>query len=207
MKQILTKEMVKKAIDDLRADGKKTTNNVLHAALGHKGSMKTLIQLKAQIEADEHPPLKDSEAGLAKFREVWALAREEARKEQESVIAGLEMDRADLFQDNGRIEGEKAALANQADEAKKVKVEIEAELARVKSLLAGNQESLIQAGTATKVALERLAAEQSAHHATQVKLDEAKQKAHGFELDLVRCQAQLEVLSGQLKKKDSSRPD
>jgi len=27
-----------------------------------------------------------------------------------------------------------------------------------------------------------------------VKLDEAKQKAHEFELDLVRCKAQLEVL-------------
>ena len=42
MKQILTKEMVKQAFDDLKANGKKTTNAMLYAALGNRGSMSTL---------------------------------------------------------------------------------------------------------------------------------------------------------------------
>lgn len=206
MKQILTKEMVKKALDDLKAEGKKTTNAMLYAALGQRGSMTTLMQLRAELEAEKLPP-NDSDEGLKTFREVWALAKEEGRKQQESVIAELKTDREDLFQENGRLEGEKAAAVNQVEDARKAKAEIEAELARVKSRLAENQESLIQAGTATKSALEKLAAEQAAHHTTQVKLDEAKQKAHEFELDLVRCKAQLEALTGQLKKQDSSRSD
>ena len=78
MKQILTKEMVKKALDDLKAD-KKTTNNILHAALGFRGSMTTVIHLRAELEADKLAP-NDSAEGLKAFRDVWALAREEGGK-------------------------------------------------------------------------------------------------------------------------------
>ena len=198
--------MVKKALDDLKADGKKTTNNILHAALGFRGSMTTVIHLRAELEADKLAP-NDSAEGLKAFRDVWALAREEGGKVQESVIETLKINLEDLFRENEKLEGEKAALSNQAEDLRKAKGEIETELVNVRSQLARSQESSIQAGADTKAAFERLAMEQAAHQATQIKLTEAKQSAHEFELDMVRCKGQIELLSAQLKKQDSSPSD
>jgi len=213
MKQILTKEMVKKAMEDLKASGKKTTNAMLYAALDHRGSSSTLQKLKAELAAEaaaaETP--KDSEEGLQAFRQIWALARDESRKQQELVIADLNKDLNDMAQENERLDSEATAAIDRAADAIKAKAEIEAELSRVKTQLAQTQESLIKAGTDTHAALQRLAAEQAAHQTTQqtmqAELAKTKDKAHDFELDLVRCKGQLEVLSGQLKKQDSSPAD
>ena len=111
-----------------------------------------------------------------------------------------------MAQENERLEGEATAAANQTHAAEQAKAEIEAELAKLKSQLALNQAALIQAGTDTKGALERLAAEQATHQTTQMKLAEAKQKAHEFELAFFRCSAQLEAHSGQVKNKTGIKP-
>jgi hypothetical protein len=63
MKQIITKEEVGKAIIDLVGQGKKPTLAALHAALNNRGSMSTLVRLKAEIEAASQPA-GDSPEGL-----------------------------------------------------------------------------------------------------------------------------------------------
>jgi len=199
MKQVLNKELVKKAIEDLKANGKKVTLVALHAALGNRGSMSTLVQLKAELESADHPAT-DSEEGLKAFREVWALAREEGRKQQEAVITDLQNDLKTLVLENERLEGAATASANQVEEFKQAKLDSEAALANAKSLLAKNQEALIQAGQETKAALEKVAAEQTAHQSTQQELAKAIQKAHALELEVVRFRTLLDAQAGRVKK-------
>jgi hypothetical protein len=55
MKQIITNEEVSKAMADLATQGKKPTLSALHAALNNRGSMSTLVRLKAEIEAAAQP--------------------------------------------------------------------------------------------------------------------------------------------------------
>ena len=85
------------------------------------------------------------------------------------------------------------------DAFKKAKADGEAELANVKLLLVRSQEALIQSGTDTKTALERLATEQAAHQRTQQELARAIQKAHDFELEMVQCRTRLDEQSGRVK--------
>ena len=186
--------MVKKAMDDLKNAGKKITLTTLHGALGNRGSMSTLVQLKAELEAAAQPAL-DSEEGLKAFREIWALASKEGRKQQESVVADLKKDLEVLAQENERLDGLATAAANQAEAEGTARAEIEAELAIVKSQLAKSQESLILAGAETKAALEKFAAEQAAHQTTQAKLATTIQKAHEFQLELAQCRTRLEAQS------------
>jgi chromosome segregation ATPase len=196
MKQIIDKESVEKAITDLKASGKKVTLMALHGALGHRGSMSTLVKIKAELEA-EAQPVRDSEEGLQAFREIWALAREEGRRQQESVNAGLQQDIQTLARENERLEGEATASANEAREFQKAKLHAETELADVKRQLAKSQDSLIQANKETQAALEKFAAEQAAHQGTHQELKKAIKKAHELELDLVRSRALLDAQSGQ----------
>jgi hypothetical protein len=73
MKQVLTRDEVARAIKDLESHGKKVTCTSLHAALGNRGSMSTLLRLKAEIEGTP-APIADSPAALKLFREVWVSA-------------------------------------------------------------------------------------------------------------------------------------
>jgi chromosome segregation ATPase len=196
MKQIIDKESVEKAIADLKANGKKVTLMALHGALGHRGSMSTLVKIKAELEANAQP-VNDSEEGLQAFREIWALAREEGRRQQESVNAGLQQDIQTLARENERLEGEATASANQASEVQKAKLNAEAALDDVKRQLARSQESLIQANKETQAALEKFAAEQTAHQGTHQELKTAIEKAHELELNLVRARALLDAQDGQ----------
>jgi chromosome segregation ATPase len=199
MKQVLNQELVKKAVQDLKASGKKVTLIALHAALGNRGSMSTLVQLKTELESAEQPA-SDSDEGLKAFREVWALAKEEGRRQQEAVIADLQNDLKTLVLENERLDGATTAAANQAEDFKQAKLEAEAALVKAKSLLAQNQEALIQAGKETKAALEKVASEQSAHQNTQQELAKAIQKAHALELEVVRFRTLLDVQTGRPKK-------
>ena len=196
MKQIIDKESVEKAIADLKANGKKVTLMALHGALGHRGSMSTLVKIKAELEAKAQP-VNDSEEGLQAFREIWALAREEGRRQQESVNAGLQQDIQTLARENERLEGEATASANQTSELQKAKLHAEVALDDLKRQLARSQESLIQANKETQAALEKFAAEQAAHQGTHQELGKAIEKAHELELDLVRSRALLDAQGGQ----------
>lgn len=200
MKQIITKEEVGKAINDLVGQGKKATLAAVHAVLGHRGSMSTLVRLKAEIE-DAAQPISDSSEGLRAFREVWALAVEEGRKQQEAVIIELRENLKSLATENERLEGVAMAVQNQATELEQAKLKAEAELGQIKAR-ADDELNLVKATLTDATsqaadALQKLAAAQ-ASRATEVgtlqtDLAAAVHKAHNMELQFVRATALLEA--------------
>ena len=60
------------------------------------------------------------------------------------MIETLKINLEDLFRENEKLEGEKAALSNQAEDMRKAKGEIETELVNVRSQLARSQESSLE---------------------------------------------------------------
>ena len=103
MKAVLTKEEVGKAISHLVGQGKRPTLAALHAALDNRGSMTTLVRLKAEIDAATRSAT-DSPEALEVFRKVWALARDEERKEQDRQMAELRESIKALAAENERLE-------------------------------------------------------------------------------------------------------
>lgn len=82
MKRILEREDVEKAIRDLEAVGKKPTLQAIHAMLENRGSVTTLMRIKAEIDT-ENLKTKESEAVLRAFRELRMLAIEEGRAQRQ----------------------------------------------------------------------------------------------------------------------------
>jgi chromosome segregation ATPase len=200
MKQVISRDEVAKAMSDLAAQGKKPTLAILHAALQHRGSMSTLIRLKAEIEAAAQPA-SDSPDALKAFREIWALAVEEGRIKQESTIAELRENLKTLAAENERLEGTAIAAQSRATELEQALTHAEAELKRTTTEQEGKlsqaQSSLVQASAQAAQALQTLTQVQAARSAEvatlQSDLDRAVSKAHELELKLVRAQALLEA--------------
>ena len=200
MKQLLSKEDVAKAIAELSAKGRKPTLVALHAALDHRGSMSTLVRLKSEIESAAQP-VADSEEALKAFRQVWDLAFDEGRKQQEEVIAELRENLRVLATENERLDGIATGAERRAKELEQAKSAAQTELFQTRSKLEGElsraQAALAQANAQAAKALESLAATQSAHSAEvgalQRKLADTIQKAHDQELRLVRAEATMEA--------------
>jgi chromosome segregation ATPase len=200
MKQILSKDDVAKAMSDLAAQGKKPTLAVLHAALSNRGSMSTLVRLKSEIETAAQPAT-DSPEALKAFREIWALAVEEGRAQQEAVATELRENLKTLAAENERLDGTAVAAQNRAAELEQAVSRAEAELNRVRTEqgreVQQTQAALVQASGKATEALQRLAAVQAAHAdevaSLQAGLAGAVSKAHDLELELVRAQALLEA--------------
>ena len=196
MKQILAKEDVERAMADLSAKGRKTTLAALHAALDHRGSMSTLIRLKAEIEAPPSEP-RDSEEALNAFRELWNTAQEDARKQQGATIADLQETLKMLATENERLDGVAAAAERRCAELEQAKSAAETEAlqirAKLESDLSRAQGALSDASAQAARALEKLAKVQSEHAAEladmQRKLSETLAKAHDQEIRLVRAEA------------------
>jgi len=196
MKQILAKEDVERAMADLSAKGRKTTLAALHAALDHRGSMSTLIRLKAEIEAPPSTP-HDSEEALNAFRELWNTAQEDARKQQGATIADLQETLKMLATENERLDGVAAAAERRCAELEQAKTAAETEAlqirAKLESDLSRAQGALSDANAQAARALEKLAKAQSDHAAEladlQRKLSDALAKAHDQEIRLVRAEA------------------
>jgi chromosome segregation ATPase len=213
MKQIITKEEVGKAILDLASQGKKPTLAAVHAALNNRGSMSTLVRLKAEIEAAAQP-VTDSPEGLKAFREVWALAVDEGRKQQEAVLVELRESVKALATENERLEGTALAAQNHAAEIEQAKSRAETELSRVKTHIEGEMKQaktdLAEATTQAAGALQKLAESQAAHAtqvaALQADLTTAVRKAHELELQFVRAEALLEAKGIQPATAESQKP-
>lgn len=192
MKQLLTKQEVADAIANLNARGKKITLATLHGALGNRGSMSTLVRLKAEIEA-EAEQVTDSDA-LSNFREVWCAAVEAGRKQQEIQVFELRDTLKTLSEENERLDGLVATAETRIAEHEGTKCRAEQELHRV---LAESDAELNRTKSALAEALGKLADAQAAHGAQvtrlQADLDAAIRKAHDTELQLARAQAVLEV--------------
>ena len=195
MKPVLTKEEVEKAMAELSAKGRKITLAALHAALNHRGSMSTLIKLKAEIEAPSAP--QDSEDALNAFRQLWNMAQADAKKQQDAAIAELQETLKTLAMENERLDGLASAAERRCAELEQAKSAAETESLRIRAKLEGEfsraQGALSEANAQAARALEKLAEAQS-DHATELadlqrKLSEALAKAHDQEIQLVRAEA------------------
>jgi len=195
---------VAKTISDLVAQGKKPTLAILHAALQHRGSMSTLVRLKAEVEAAAQPVI-DSPEALKAFREIWALAVEEGRIQQEAVTTELRENLKALAAENERLEGTAIAAQERATELEQTAFRAEAELNRVRAeqerQLSQAQAALVQASAQAAEALQKLSEVQAARSAEvatlQTDLASAVSRAHELELKLVRAQALLEAQSNK----------
>ncbi len=196
MKQLLSKEDVAQAMAELAAKGRKITLATLHAALGNRGSLSTLVRLKAEIEAPSASP-QDSEEALNAFRQVWNLAQTETRKQQDAAIADLQETLKTLATENERLDGVAAAAELRCAELERAKSAAETEAlqnrAKLESELSRAQGALSDANAQAARALEKLAKVQSEHAAEladmQRKLSETLAKAHDQEIRLVRAEA------------------
>jgi Plasmid replication region DNA-binding N-term len=200
MKQIITKEEVSEAIRQLAGHGKKPTLLALHAALDNKGSMSTLVRLKAEIEA-EALRMTDAPEALQAFREVWELARDEGRKVQEVALADARNSLQALAIENERLEGIVEAADKRASVLIEAKSIVDAEL---QSVRVGAEREVSRAADATRnsgfqaaKALQDLADARAGHArqvaALQADFMAAQSKAHDIELRLVRAGALREA--------------
>ncbi len=200
MKPVITKDEVAKAISNLAGQGKKPTLVALHAALDNKGSMSTLVRLKAELEAEAQSP-KDSSAALEAFREVWSLARNEGREEQEQALAELRNTLQALAAENERLDEAVGTARKRADELQEAKSEAEKELqslhTSVERDLSQATSTMRDAGLQAAKALQELADARGSHatmvSSLQAELTTAQRSAHEFELELVRARALLEA--------------
>ncbi len=189
MKQVITKADVEKAINELKTQGKKITLGTIHAALNHRGSITTVMNLRNEIEAASLKQTHSPEA-IRAFHEVWAIAVEEGRKQQQGLIEGLQEDLRTMGAMNDSLTGEASTANTRAIEFGQIKASLEEKLAL-------SQAALADAGTQAAHALKNLAETQaasSAHIASlQAELKAAVQMAHDFELQLARALAHLEA--------------
>ncbi len=212
MKKLITKEEVAKAVADLVAQGKKPTLVAVHAALGNRGSMSTVVRLRTEILADTQPA-KDSPEALKAFREVWALAFEEGRKQQGTVIAELGETVNALAAENERLEGSALAARNQLAELESSKMRAEKELNEVRTQMGGElsrvKTSLADANAQAAGALQKLAAAQATHAETvaalQTELKATVRKAHDLELQLARAGVLAETKGAQSTPAESTK--
>jgi chromosome segregation ATPase len=158
--------------------------------------------------------LTDSPDGLKAFRDVWALAVEEGRQQQEAVLLELRESVKALAAENERLEGTALAAQNRAGELEQAKSRAETELAQFKIHVEGElkqaRTSQAEATTQAAGALQNLAEARAAHAAQvaalQVDLTAAVRKAHELELNLVRAEALLESKGIQPATAESRKP-
>lgn len=195
MKSILIKQDVAKAIDSLKALGKKPTIQALHSALGNKGSLSTLVKLKAEIEADTVAG-RDSEEGLKAFRDVWSLAVEEGRKQKDAELAEMRQALDAMANESQKVEGEVAAANERVDVLDRNCSELRAELAKANERVTSARATSEQNATKLSEALAMVAKIQQ-NHATEMadlrrQLTEAVKQSHALEIKLARAEAKLE---------------
>jgi len=187
-----------KAMKDLEAQGKKVTCTSLHAALGNRGSMSTLLKLKAEIDGAS-APVADSPEALKLFRDVWMMAVTEGRNQQEGLVKQLKEELTALAVENERLEGLTLEYARAKEAA-------EAERDRVVEDHNVLQADLVKGALQAKQVLEKLADERAAHAtelaAVRQQLVEEVRKLHELELELVR----LKTLATQVPREHGGPP-
>jgi hypothetical protein len=201
MKQVITKEEVSAAMEQLTAQGKRPTLAAIHVLLNRRGSMSTLVRLKAELEESSKLTAGDSPDALQAFRETWAKAVAAGCHQQEVLVAELRESLNTIAAENEKLEALAIASHNQAQELEVSKSRAESELrefrAQVKVNLDEARASTTQANSKATEVLSRFA-EAQAKHASQVaalqaERDEALTKSHEMEIRLTRALALLEA--------------
>ena len=200
MKAILTREDVSQAIDKLKAAGKKSTLQAIHAALGNRGSISTLVRLKGEIEAGA-VAVRDDETGLQAFRDLWALAVDEGRKIKEAEVAELREALDATADEAEKAEGETLAAREKLAAVEAQRDGLISDLAAANAALTSARAE--GAGHSEKIAqvLERVAKLQEDHAtataAAGAELAAERNRAHKLEIELAKLQA---VTESKLKK-------
>ncbi|EIQ00235.1 small-conductance mechanosensitive channel [Opitutaceae bacterium TAV1] len=194
MKALITKEDVAAAIGELKASGRKTTIANIHAALGGRGSLTTIVKLKAEIEADGIAA-NDSSAGLQAFRDLWALAREEGRKAGEAESSELRAGLDTMAAEAGRLEADAEAAARRVAEVEGQRDSLVADLSRANAETTAARAAGEHAASRLAETLDKLAELQTAH------LDEVRAAGKRF----IECQGQMNRLAVDLARAEEQR--
>ncbi len=195
MKPIITRDQVSTAIDSLKATGKKPTLVAIHAALGNKGSLSTLVKIKAEIDA-EQVRQHDSEEGLKAFREVWAAAVEEGRKQKESECDELRQALEGLASENQSLSGQQAAISERLAVTEQQRDQLLSELRTASEQITAARAAGEQHASRLADALTKLGEVQTVHTteigALRQQISDGKDENHRLALALARAEAKLE---------------
>jgi chromosome segregation ATPase len=127
MKQLVTKEEVASAIERLTTSGQKPTLAAIHATLG-RGSMTTLVRLKAELEQS---PVEQPEAPevLDHFRSIWTTAKSAGRSERDEELNRSAENLAAVLTDNDKLESAHAGITARLAEVEAQRDSLVAQLA------------------------------------------------------------------------------
>ena len=192
MKTILTRDDVAAAITKLKAAGKKATLKTIHAALDNRGSISTLVRLKAEVEAGAVAE-RDSEEGLRAFRDLWALAISEGKKVKEAEIAELREALDATADEAEKAQGETLAVRERLVAVEAQRDSLISDLAAANAALTASRVDGSEHSTKIADVLERLAKLQETHAADRQRLEQEiraeHDRAHKLEIELAKLQA------------------
>jgi len=186
MKPIITREGVADAIKKLNEAGQKATLSAIHAALGGKGSLSTLIKFKAELEQQATTP-QDSAEGLTQFRALWAAAVGEGRKQLETQIGEIRAGLDALTAENERLEAAAIADANRLDEIQGQRDKLIDELSQANKAATEARAAGEQHAVKLAHALEQIQTTQrhsmEEYKSLQAQITAWKEKAHALEVE------------------------
>ena len=196
MKAILTKDDVAAAISKLKAAGKKTTLQAIHAALDNRGSISTLVRLKAEVEAGAVAE-RDSEEGLRAFRDLWALAIDEGKMVKAAEIAELREALDATADEAERAQGETLAVRERLTAIEAQRDSLISDLASANAAVTSSRADGAEHSSKIAEVLERVAKLQESHAHDRQRLEleirAEHDRAHKLEIELAKLQAVSEA--------------
>ena len=196
MKAIITKDDVAGAIEKLKASGKKTTLQAIHAALGNRGSISTLVKLKAEIEAGA-VAVRDDEEGLKAFRDLWALAIEEGKKVKDAEISELREALDAIADEAEKAQGETLAVRERLTAIEAQRDSLISDLAAANAAVTSSRADGAEHSSKIAEVLERVAKLQESHAHDRQRLEleirAEHDRAHKLEIELAKLQAVSEA--------------
>ena len=187
--QKIQKEDVANAIDALKRGGRQVSLPAIRAALGNKGSMTTIQELKKQLD-DAEAANQDPPHALIAFRQIWVEAVNLGRAQRDSEIADLQEVNRTISSELRILEGEVIAARTLAVEAMdKYEVALKKLSEANDALIKARQESDHHSSrfmNAVEQHQEAMRKEKELFNAEQA-------RAHDLELHLARAETKLEL--------------
>ncbi len=187
--QKITKEDVGTAIATLKRDGKQISLAAIRTALGNRGSLTTIQEMKSEIDAAE-AALKDPPQALQAFRQIWSEALQLGRSERAPEVADLEELNKALATELKALEGDVIACRNS-------RVEVQSRLEDTMTKLAATNQALAEARLEANQHAAKLLAVFDDHQkvlAQERTLSAAaRAQVHELELKVTRLETELQV--------------
>lgn len=206
MKAIITTEDVAATIQQLRAAGKNPSIAAIHAALGNKGSLTTVMKLKRDVEQGTSPAVPDDSEALAHFRQLWQAAVSIGRQQRDVELAEQNDTVDALATENTRLEAACIGMGERISELSQQRDQLIADLAQAQRDVATAQAAGQTHAASAAEALGRLAdwqrgaeiaaAEIRERHAADLATAhkrgvDAEHEAHQVKIQLATAKAQL----------------